>query len=224
LPSAPSSVHGRVAILPPPPSEDVSRTEVTPKELAFARQNRFFFLAAPPSLDRGNERRMSQYLFVLEMKKLLGSLDSCLEKAVTDATTRKYEVDILLQCRLAPDMFPLVRQIQAVCDQAKYAVGRTTGKDIPSHPDTEKTVAELRARIALVKAYLDEFTAADFEGIAERTVTTPRWEGKRMTAPNYFAEHALPNFFFHLSMAYAILRHNGVPVGKRDYLGAITYV
>ena len=156
--------------------------------------------------------------------QMLGSLSAVLQKAEAHAEQRKIEPDALLQARLFPDMFPLVRQVQAVCDQAKYAVGRTTGKDIPSHADTEKTVPELRARIALVKAYLDEFTAADFEGNAERTVTTPRWEGKRMTAPNYFAEHALPNFFFHLSMSYAILRHNGVPVGKRDYLGAITYV
>lgn len=167
---------------------------------------------------------MSIYPFVLEMKKLLGSLDSCLEKASQDATARKYEPGVLLQSRLAPDMFPLVRQIQAVCDQAKYAVGRTTGRDMPSHPDTETTLEELRARIGLVKSYLHEFVEADFAGIATRTVTTPRWQGKEMTAPDYFVEHALPNFFFHLSMAYAILRHNGVPVGKRDYLGQITYI
>ncbi len=167
---------------------------------------------------------MSIYLYILEMKKLLSSLDSCLEKAVADATSRKYEVEVLLQSRLAPDMFPLVRQIQAVCDQAKYAAGRTTGRDIPSHPDTETTVAELRARIRLVQTYLDDFSEADFEDVAQRTVTTPRWQGKSMTAPNYFVEHALPNFFFHLSMSYAILRHNGVAVGKRDYLGQITYI
>jgi hypothetical protein len=167
---------------------------------------------------------MSLYPFVLEMKKLLGSLDACLEKATVDATARKYDVNTLLQARLAPDMFPLVRQIQAVCDQAKYAVGRTTGRDIPSHPDTETTVAELRTRIGVVQTYLNDFAEVDFAGVAERTVTTPRWEGKHMTAPNYFAQHALPNFFFHLSMAYAILRHNGVPVGKKDYLGALTYV
>jgi len=167
---------------------------------------------------------MSLYPFVLEMKKLLGSLDTCLEKAVLDAAARKYEVDVLLQSRLSPDMFPLVRQIQAVCDQAKYAVGRTTGRDMPNHPDTETTVEQLRARIGLVQGYLNDFSEADFESIAERTVTTPRWQGKAMTAPNYFVEHALPNFFFHLSMSYAILRHNGVPVGKKDYLGQLTYI
>lgn len=167
---------------------------------------------------------MSLYPFVLEMKKLLGSLDGCLEKAVVDAAARKFDVDVLLQSRLAPDMFPLVRQIQAVCDQAKYAVGRTSGREIPSHPDTETTVAQLRTRIGAVQAYLSDFSDGDFSSIEGRTVTTPRWEGKHMTATNYFVEHALPNFYFHLSMAYAILRHNGVPVGKRDYLGALTYV
>lgn len=167
---------------------------------------------------------MSLYPFVLEMKKLLGSLDACLEKASVDAETRKYDVTVLLQSRLAPDMFPLVRQVQAVCDQAKYAVGRTTGRDIPSHPDTETTLAELRTRIGVVQAYLHDFSEADFASLGERTVTTPRWQGKSMTAANYFVEHALPNFFFHLSMAYAILRHNGVPVGKKDYLGALTYI
>lgn len=166
---------------------------------------------------------MSLYPFVIEMKKLLGSLDACLEKATLDATARKFDVDVLLQSRLAPDMFPLVRQIQAVCDQAKYAVGRTTGREIPSHPDTETTVAQLRTRIAAVQTYLNDFSEHDFAAVAERTVTTPRWEGKHMKAPDYFVQHALPNFFFHLSMAYAILRHNGVPVGKKDYLGALTW-
>jgi len=167
---------------------------------------------------------MSLYPFVLEMKKLLSSLDSCLEKAVVDAEARKYEVDVLLGCRLSPDMFPLARQIQSTCDQAKYAVGRTTGREIPSHPDTEKTVAELRTRIKTVQTYLNDFSEADFSGIAERTVTTPRWEGKKMTATGYFIEHALPNFFFHLSMSYAILRHNGVDVGKKDYLGVLPFI
>ena len=166
---------------------------------------------------------MSVYPFVLEMKKLLGSLDACLQKASDDAAARKYDVEVLLQSRLAPDMFPLVRQVQAVCDQAKYAVGRSTGRELPSHPDTETTVDQLRTRIAQVQEYLAGFSEADFADISQRTVTTPRWQGKTMTASNYFVEHAVPNFFFHLAMAYAILRENGVPVGKKDYLGAITF-
>jgi uncharacterized protein len=166
---------------------------------------------------------MSPYLLILEMHKLLGSLDTCLGKAVLAAETKKYDVNVLLQSRLAPDMFPLVRQIQATCDQAKYAAGRTTGKDIPSHPDTEQTVAELRERIAAVRGYLSSVSQQDFDTIDERTVTTPRWEGKSMTALGYLIEHAQPNFYFHLAMSYAILRHNGVDVGKRDYLGALPY-
>ena len=164
---------------------------------------------------------MTLYPFVLEMKKLLGQVDTWLDKAAAHATAKKFDVNTLLQARLAPDQFPLVRQLQAVCDQAKYAVGRTTGKDIPSHPDTETTVEEIKKRISTVIAYLDTFTSADFETIGSRTVTTPRWEGKTMTATDYFIQHAQPNFYFHITTAYAILRHNGVDVGKRDFLGKI---
>lgn len=163
------------------------------------------------------------HTIVLEMKKLLRGVDGWLDKAVAFAQSKKFDPDTLLQARLAPDMFPLVRQIQAVCDQAKYAAGRTAGKDLPSHPDTEQTIDALRQRIAAVVAYLDGFSASDFASVEERSVTTPRWEGKSMTATNYLVEHALPNFFFHLSMTYAILRENGVDVGKRDFLGALTW-
>jgi hypothetical protein len=162
------------------------------------------------------------YTLVLEMKKLLRSLDGCLEKSVAYAATKKFDPNVLLQSRLAPDMFPLIRQIQATCDQAKYAAARTTGKEAPSHPDTETTVDEARKRIAAVVSYLDGFQKADFDGLDGRTVSLPRWEGKSMTALDYFAEHAQPNFFFHLAMSYAILRHNGVDVGKRDYLGQLS--
>jgi len=165
---------------------------------------------------------MPTYLLVLEMKKLLGCLDAMLEKATQNAALKKYDVNVLLSTRLAPDMFPLVRQVQATCDQAKYAVARTTGKEVPSHPDTEQSVPELRLRISKVIAYLDEFSEADFSEMNSLRVTTPRWEGRTMSAPDYLVEHALPNFFFHLSMAYAILRSNGIEIGKRDYLGALS--
>ena len=138
------------------------------------------------------------------------------------AAAKKFDAETLLQARLAPDMFPLVRQIQAVCDQAKFAAARAAAKDPPSHPDTEQTIEQLRARIATVVAYLETFTAADYEGVEGRTIKLPRWEGKSMTALDYFVEHATPNFFFHLTTVYAILRHNGVDVGKRDYLGALS--
>ena len=165
---------------------------------------------------------MSTYVIIREMQKMLRNLDSCLEKATAQAATKKYDTSVLLQSRLAPDMFPLMRQIQATCDQAKYAASRTAGKETPSNADTEQTMEEARKRIATVVAYLDTFSPTDFDGIEKRTVTTPRWEGKSMTAVDYLAEHSVPNFFFHLTTSYAILRHNGIEVGKRDFLGALT--
>jgi uncharacterized protein len=163
------------------------------------------------------------YTIVLEMKKLLRGIDGWLDKAIAFAATKKFDPNTLLQSRLAPDMFPLVRQIQAVCDQAKFAAARTAGKEPPSHPDTEQTIDELRKRIATVVSYLDEFSARDFEGADDRVIALPRWEGKSLTATNYLVEHVMPNFFFHLTTTYAILRHNGVDIGKRDFLGALTW-
>ncbi|HEU4616278.1 MAG TPA: DUF1993 domain-containing protein [Kofleriaceae bacterium] len=166
---------------------------------------------------------MSVYPFLLEMKKLLKNLDGWIDKAVGHATAKKFDPNVLMQSRLAPDMFPFVRQVQAVCDQAKFAAARLAGREPPSHPDTEQTIDELKQRIATVVAYLDTFSETDFAGVADRTVTTPRWEGKSLTAMNYFIEHSQPNFYFHLTTAYAILRHNGVDVGKRDYIGQLTW-
>jgi uncharacterized protein len=156
------------------------------------------------------------------MNRLLGNLDACLGKAVAHAGAKSFDPNVLLQCRLAPDMFPLVRQVQAACDNAKYAASRTAGKEPPSHPDTEQTMDDVRKRIATVRTYLETFTEADFASAASRVVTLPRWEGKSMAATDYFVEHAQPNFFFHYTTAYAILRHNGVDVGKRDYLGKLS--
>jgi len=166
---------------------------------------------------------MSLHVLVLEMKKLLHGVDGWLDKTVAVAQAKKFDANTLLQARLAPDMFPLVRQIQAACDQAKYAAARAAGKEPPSHPDTEQTIDEVRKRVAAVVSYLDGFTAADFAGAEERVIALPRWEGKSMTARDYVVAHALPNFFFHLTTAYALLRHNGVEVGKRDFLGAMPW-
>ena len=166
---------------------------------------------------------MQIYPFVLEMKKLLRNLDACIDKAVAYAETRKFDPNVLVNARLAPDMFTFTKQIQNACDSAKFAVALTTGREPPSHPDTEQTIPELKQRIATVVRYLDEYSEKDFADIASRSVTRPRWEGKKMTAPSYFVEHAQPNFYFHLMAAYAILRHNGVDIGKRDYLGQLTW-
>jgi hypothetical protein len=157
-----------------------------------------------------------------QFKKSLGQLDKWLDAAATFALTRSFDANVFVGLRLAPDQFALSRQVQATCDVAKLAASRLTGKEAPAHPDTEATLSELQARVRSVQAYLDSFSAKDFEQAAGRSVSQPRWEGKVMSGADYFLEHALPNFFFHLTHTYAILRHNGVPVGKRDYLGALS--
>jgi uncharacterized protein len=159
---------------------------------------------------------------VTQMKKMLGQLDNWLEKAVAFAQTKKFDTTVYLTLRLAPDQFAFARQVQTACDTAKLVAARLTGKEAPSHPDTEQTLDELRARVRAVIAYLEGFSAKDFDGAASRVITQARWEGKVMSGTDYFLEHGLPNFFFHLTHAYAILRHNGVDVGKRDYLGPLS--
>jgi uncharacterized protein len=163
------------------------------------------------------------YATVGQMKKQLRQLDQWLETAAAHAKTKSFDPNVFLTARLAPDQFAFARQVQIACDTAKLGVSRLTGKDAPSHPDTEQTLDELRARIASVLAYLDGFSEKDFEGAATRVITQPRWEGKTMSGANYFLEHVVPNFFFHLTHVYALLRHNGVNIGKRDYLGQLTF-
>jgi hypothetical protein len=162
------------------------------------------------------------YEILCQMKKMLGQVDKWLDAAGAAAKTKSFDSNVLLTSRLAPDQFAFARQVQVACDTAKLTASRLSGKEAPTHPDTEQTLDELRVRVKSVIAYLDGFSAKDFEGAAKRTITQPRWEGKVMNGADYFIEHAVPNFFFHLSHAYAILRHNGVDVGKRDYLGPLS--
>lgn len=154
-----------------------------------------------------------------QMKKHLGQLDGWLGAAAEYAKSKSFDADILVGMRLAPDMFPLARQVQICCDSAKLAASYLSGKPAEAQPDTEATLAELRNRVQSVIRYLEGFSAADFAGAADRVVSQPRWKGEWMTGQDYLLQHALPNFFFHLTTAYAILRHNGVGIGKRDFLG-----
>ncbi|GAC1394424.1 MAG: DUF1993 domain-containing protein [Polyangiales bacterium] len=157
------------------------------------------------------------------MKKQLEQLDKWLDAAAKLAKAKSFEPSAFLGFRLAPDQFAFARQVQITCDTAKLVAARLSGKEAPKQEDSEKTLEELHARVQSVVSYLGGFTAKDFEQAATRVVSQPRWEGKTMSGANYFLEHGLPNFFFHLTTTYAILRHNGVDVGKRDYLGALTY-
>jgi hypothetical protein len=158
---------------------------------------------------------------VLEQKKMLNNLDGWLDKSVAHAKAKSFDPNVLLGQRLAPDQYPLVRQIQSSCDNAKFTAARLSGKDAPKHPDTEQTIDEARARIRAVVTYLDTYKAADFAGAETRAVELPFLEGKVISGSDYLLEMALPNFFFHVTTAYAILRHNGVPLGKHDYIGSM---
>ena len=162
------------------------------------------------------------YEAFLQMKKTLGQMLTWLDKAEAFAKEKSFAANSFVGFRLAPDQLAFARQIQIACDTAKLGASRLTGKDAPSQADTEQTLEELRARIESVITYLAGFGEKDFESTNSRTVTQPRWEGKIMTGKDYFFEHVQPNFFFHAAHTYAILRHNGVPVGKRDYLGTLS--
>ncbi len=159
---------------------------------------------------------------VHQMKKQLGQMDKWLETASTHAKAKSFDPTVFVGLRLAPDQLPFAKQVQIACDTAKLSVSRLTGKEAPVHADTEVSLEELSTRVKSVVAYLDGFSAKDFEGSATREVTQPRWKGSVMSGADYFIEHAVPNFFFHLAHAYAILRHNGVSLGKKDYLGELS--
>lgn len=166
-------------------------------------------------------RRMYQELFA-QMQKMLVQLDRWLVAGAEFAGANSFAPDELLELRLAPDQFPFARQVMIAGDTAKLAAARLTGIDAPVQADAETTLEGLRARIGVVVAYLQSLPPGAFAGAATRTVTQPRWEGKWMTGADYFVEHAVPNFFFHITHSYALLRHRGVNLGKRDYLGAVS--
>jgi hypothetical protein len=159
---------------------------------------------------------MSVGLFV----PMLGNLSQILEKAVASATTRKFEPSVLAGARLAPDMLPLTRQVQFVCDFAKNSSARLAGLQAPKFEDNETTFPELQARIARTLDYIQTIPASAIDGQEERDITIPLRDRKlEMKGLHFLQRWALPNFYFHLVTAYDILRHNGVDIGKMDYLG-----
>ena len=164
---------------------------------------------------------MDHYDAIRSFAKTLQNLERWLDKATTHAKAKGYDVDLLAQARLAPDQYALARQVQSACDQAKFAAAYLGGKPPPSHADTEQTIAELRERIEKCLGFLASVQAKDFAGAEERRVT-PSWlGGKWLRGDDYLSHVAQPNFFFHATMVYAILRHNGVDLGKMDYIGSL---
>jgi hypothetical protein len=154
--------------------------------------------------------------------RAFSNIDKWLDKAAALADAKKFDLDVLVSARLAPDQYSLVRQIQAASDQAKLAVAKLTGKEPPSHPDTETSVAEIRQRLRTILEYLATFKPEDFAGAEDRRCSHSWMGGKSMRGGDYLDEFALPNFYFHVTIAYEILRHNGVPLGKMDYIARVT--
>ncbi len=154
-------------------------------------------------------------------KQMLGGLADVLRKAEAHAEAKKIDPAVLLQSRLFPDMFNLLRQVQVASDFAKGIAARLAGVDVPKVEDKEQTFADLQARIAAMLTFMDGLNPSQFADAATREIITQAGtpKEKRFTGQSYLLNYGLPHFFFHVTTAYAILRHNGVEVGKKDYIG-----
>lgn len=152
----------------------------------------------------------------------LDSLSAILTKAEVHAEAKKVAPEVMLGLRLAPDMFALARQVQVACDFAKNTAGRLAGAELPKFPDEEKTFGELQERIAKTKAFVTGLDAKAFDGAETRMIQFPmRGKPHEMRGDAYLNSFALPNFYFHVTAAYAVLRANGVDLGKGDYMGKV---
>ena len=165
----------------------------------------------------------SMYAFSVPVfVKTLGNLSAILAKGAGYAEQKKFNPEVLVNMRLAPDMFPLLRQVRIACDFAKGATARLAGEEPPQWEDNEATFAELQQRIARTIEFVQGFDPARFEGAETRTITvTIRGEPVQYAGLAYLAHVVLPNFFFHATTAYDILRHAGVELGKRDFIGKV---
>ncbi len=154
--------------------------------------------------------------FILSLTALKGIL----QRAHEYADARQIDMKVLFQSRLAPDQFPLGKQIQIACDTAKFCAARLTGTTAPSFEDNEKTLSEYFHRIDQTVDFLRGFKPEQFQGYEKRKATFPWYPGHFLDGHNYLVQHAIPNFYFHVTTAYSILRFNGVELGKNDFLGS----
>ena len=153
--------------------------------------------------------------------RMLGNLSTILDKALAHAEAKKIDPAIFINARLTPDMFPLSRQVQIATDMVKGCAARLAGIEVPSYEDNETTFADLQARIAKTVAFLQSVSDGQINGSEERTVTLKlRDKEVNFIGQPYLLDFVLPNFYFHITATYAILRHNGVEIGKMDYLGS----
>ena len=156
------------------------------------------------------------------LKQMLTALKTILAQASEHAAAKSIDPDALLQARLAPDMFPLIKQVQIAADFSRGIAARLSGVDVPVFEGNEKSFADLDALLTKTLAFLDSAPAAQFEGkeSAEIVLRPGTPKEKKLSGQAYLSNYGLPQFFFHVTTAYAILRHNGVPIGKRDFMGA----
>jgi hypothetical protein len=152
--------------------------------------------------------------------RMLDNLSNILDKGAKFAEAKQVEQSVLTGARLAPDMFPLTRQVQIACDMVKGGAARLGGVEVPKHDDTETTFAELKARVAKVQAFINSVPTAGFAGSETKAITLNMRRGDmHFNGLDYLRHFVMPNFYFHITTAYAILRHNGVELGKNDFIG-----
>ncbi|MBI3230224.1 MAG: DUF1993 domain-containing protein [Burkholderiales bacterium] len=156
-------------------------------------------------------------------QQILGSMDAILAKAQIHINERKIDQQAFLQARLFPDMFHFTRQVQIACDFAKGCTARLAGQEVPSYEDNENSIEELRARIAKTLAFIASVPAAAIDGSEERDIHVGSGDkARQFKGQQYLLNYALPHFYFHATTTYALLRHNGVAVGKKDFIGNIS--
>jgi uncharacterized protein len=162
------------------------------------------------------------YLAIRQFARSLKNLDAILGKAVSHADARKFDINNFCSVRLFPDMLPFAAQIRIATDMAKAAAANLGGKEAPKFEDNETTIEQLRARVRRCVAFLESFTAADFEKVTAKTLVKVAYPaGKALHADEYLYARQIPNFFFHVTTAYNLLRQGGVDIGKNDFLGEL---
>jgi hypothetical protein len=164
------------------------------------------------------------YQAIAQCVQGLKNLDHCFDRAEQHAAAKKFDIEILLRSRLAPDQRDLIYQVQSACDYVKAGAAWLSGQAPPKHADNEKTMSEVRARIRKTVVFAEGVQSAQFADAANQRVSLSWARGKVVVGKDYLLQVTIPNVYFHVVMAYAIMRHNGVDVGKMDYLGPINYV
>jgi hypothetical protein len=164
------------------------------------------------------------YQTISQCTQMLKNLETWLDKAEEYAGAKTFDISVLMTDRLAPDMQPFIYQVQSACDYVKAAAAWLSGQTPPKHEDNEQTIDEVRARIRKTVAFAESVMEAQYAGAAKRRVSLSWAPGKVLGGEDYLLQMTIPNVYFHIGMAYAILRHNGVDIGKMNFLGPIRWI